>query len=155
MLKGMPPHSVWPVGIEAGAASNIQESDVVMKENLPITDEEWEKLRNAHFSTQDFVEALELFDSIRHIAGNSDFSADVYADMQKVKELAGKVFSDGQRGSAGELFFEAASLDSIMRDLEDWVTDIREAFAALNKIRPESFAKLDDMKTKMGKKGLQ
>ncbi|MDR3231148.1 MAG: hypothetical protein LBT65_06895 [Synergistaceae bacterium] len=120
-----------------------------MKNNSQITDEEWEKLRNAHFSTQDFVEALELFDSIRHISGNSDFSADVYADIQKVKELAGKVFADGQRDNTGELFFEAASLDSIMRDLEDWIADIREAFTALNKIRPESLSGVDDVRTKM------
>jgi hypothetical protein len=120
-----------------------------MRENLPVTDKEWEKLRNAHFSTQDFVEALKLFDSIRHVAGNSDFSAAVYADIQNVKELAGKVFADGQRDNTGELFFEATSLDSIMRDLEDWITDIREAFAALNKIRPESLSGVDDTKTKM------
>jgi len=145
----MSPHFVWAVEIEVGAASTIQESDVVMIENLPITDEEWGRLRNAHFSTQDFVEALELFDSIRHIAGNSDFSADVYADMQKVKELAGKVFVDGQRDSAGELFFEAASLDSIMKDLEDWITDIREAFAALNKTRPESLSRVGDSRAKI------
>jgi hypothetical protein len=120
-----------------------------MTNHLPVTDEEWEKLRNGHFSTRDFVEGLELFDSIRHIAGNSDFSADVYADMQKVKKLAGKVFVDGQRDSAGELFFEAASLDSIMRDMEDWITDIREAFTALNKIRPDSLSGVDDAKTTM------
>jgi hypothetical protein len=140
----MSPHFVWAVEIEVGAASKIQESDVAMKENFPITDEAWEKLHDANFSAQDFVKALELFDSIRHVAGNSDFSADIYADMKKVKELAGKVFTDGQRDSAGELFFEAASLDSIMRDLEDWVTDIREAFAALNKIKPERLSRVDD-----------
>jgi hypothetical protein len=120
-----------------------------MKNNPQITDKEWKKLHDANFSAQDFVKALELFDSIRHVAGNSDFSADIYADMQKVKELAGKVFVDGQRDSTGELFFEAGSLDSIMRDLEDWITDIREAFAALNKIRPESLSGVGDARTTM------
>ena len=44
-----------------------------MTEHLPITDEEWEKLRGAHFSTSDFSEALKLFDSVRHLVETTHF----------------------------------------------------------------------------------
>jgi hypothetical protein len=71
--------------------------------------------------------------------------------MQKTRELAEKVFAKGQRDRVGELFFEAASLDSIMGDLEEWVTAIRKAFAALDKIRPGSLSELDDERAKMEK----
>jgi hypothetical protein len=115
-----------------------------MTEHLPITDEEWEKLRGVHFSTRDFSEALKLFDSVRHLAGASDFSEIVHANFRKVGELAVKVFCKGQRDSVYELFFETASLDSLMRDMEDWLTDIRAAFASLDKIRPESLSESDE-----------
>jgi hypothetical protein len=113
-------------------------------EALPITDGEWEKLKNSSFQTRDFAEALKRFDSIRHFAGTSEIATIVYANIQKTGELAGKVFDEGQRDSVYELFFQAASLDSLMQDMEDWLADIRDAFASLKKIRPESLSALDD-----------
>jgi hypothetical protein len=115
-----------------------------MKENLPITDEEWEKLKNSSFQARDFAEALKCFDSIRHFAGTSEIAGIIHANIQKTGELARKVFDEGQRDSVYELFFQAASLDSLMQNLEGWLADIRDAFASLGKIRPDSLSALDD-----------
>jgi hypothetical protein len=116
-------------------------------DNLPITDGEWEKLKNFPFQTQEFAEAMKRFDAVRHFAGASEIAGTVHANIQKAGELAGKVFDEGQRDSVYELFFHAASLDSLMRDMEGWLAYIRDAFASLNKIRPESLSVLDDDNT--------
>jgi hypothetical protein len=113
-------------------------------DNLPVTDEEWEKLKNTPFQVHDFAEAMKRFDSVRHFAGISEIAGIVRADIQKTGELAGKVFDEGQRDSVYGLFFKAASLDSLMRDMEKALADIRDAFASLKKIRPESLSVLDD-----------
>jgi hypothetical protein len=115
-----------------------------MEKNLPITDREWEKLKNASFQARDFTEALKSFDSIRHFAGTSEIAGIIHANIQKTGELAGKVFDEAQRDSVYELFFQAASLDSLMQNMEDWLADIRDAFASLKKIRPGSLSVLDD-----------
>ena len=99
-----------------------------MKKELPaINDEAWEKLRNSSFSVQEFLKTLELFDSIRHIAGASVFSSEVYASVQILGQLAERVFIEGHRESAGEMFFEISCIDDLMIDLEEWVEAIREA----------------------------
>jgi hypothetical protein len=113
-----------------------------MENNLPITDEEWEKLKNSSFQALDFAEALKCFDSIRHFAGTSEIAGIVHTNIQKTGELAGKVFDEGQRESVYELFFQAASLDSLMRDMEDSLANVRDAFASLKEIRPESLSAL-------------
>jgi hypothetical protein len=118
-----------------------------MKENLPITDEEWEKLKKSQFQTHDFAEALKHFDSIRHFAGTSEIAGIVRADIQKTGELAEHVFNEGQRDSVCELFSKTSSLDTLMKDMEDWLADIRDALASLNKIRPNSLSVLDDNNT--------
>jgi hypothetical protein len=115
-----------------------------MEKNLLITDEEWEKLKNSSFQARDFAEVLKCFDSIRHFAGTSEIAGIIRANIQKTGELAGKVFDEGQRGSVYELFFQAASLNSLMQNMEGWLADIRDAFASLEKIRPESLSALDD-----------
>jgi hypothetical protein len=122
-----------------------------MIKNMPVTEKEWEKLQNASFQVNDFVKALELFDSIRHVTGTSDFSERICADIEKVKDLVGKVFDGKQRDCVSELFFEVSSLDSIMQDMEDWITDIRDAFATLEEIKPYSLAEQDDTRTKRKK----
>jgi hypothetical protein len=109
-----------------------------MEKNFQITDEEWEKLKDSSFPLQRFLEDIELFYSIRHCAGASSFSEDVLSDLNKVKDLAGKVFSDGRRDCVGELFFEGACINELMIDLEDWILSIRKAFRSLNKLRPIS-----------------
>ena len=69
-----------------------------MKKDLPsISDEAWDKLKNSSFSAREFLKTLELFDSIRHIAGASDFSREVYASVQNLMQLTEKVFIEGQR----------------------------------------------------------
>jgi hypothetical protein len=115
-----------------------------MEKNLPITDEEWEKLKNSSFQARDFAETLKCFDSIRHFAGTSDIAGIVHAHIQKTGELAGKVFDEGQRDSVYKLFFQAAALDSLMQNMEGWLANIRDAFASLEKIRPDSLSALDD-----------
>ena len=112
-------------------------------DNLPITDEEWEKLKNFPFEAHDFAEALKRFDSVRHFAGTTEIAGIVLADIQKTGELAGKVFDDGQRDSVYGLFCKAASLDCLMREMEKGLADVRRAFASLKKIRPESLSALD------------
>jgi hypothetical protein len=114
-------------------------------ENLAITDEEWEELRQSPFDMEDFLKALKMFDSIRHIAGGSDFSAHVYADMQKLMKLAECVFTDGCRDSAGELFFEASCLNEQMGNLETWISRVRGALNTLEELRPSSLEALDDL----------
>ena len=116
-------------------------------DNLPITDEEWEKLKNIPFDAHDFAEALKRFDLVRHFAGTSEIAGIVHANIQKTGELAEKVFDEGQRDNVYELFFHAASLDCLMRDMEKGLAHIRRAFASLNKIRPESLSALDDDNT--------
>ncbi|MDR1471234.1 MAG: hypothetical protein LBS75_01810 [Synergistaceae bacterium] len=76
-----------------------------MKEVLPITNREWEKLKNSSFQARDFAEALKCFDSTRHFAGTSEIAGVVHANIQKTGELAGKVFDEDQRDSVYEMFF--------------------------------------------------
>jgi hypothetical protein len=132
-----------------GRLKSQQERDAAMRigDNLPITDGEWEKLKNSPFEVSDFVEALKRFDSVRHFAGASEIAGTVHANIHKAGELAGKFFDEGQRDSVYELFFQAASLDSLTHDMEGWLAYIRDAFASLNKIRPESLSVLDDDNT--------
>jgi hypothetical protein len=108
-----------------------------MQHDLPVTDEEWKILRQSSFSVENFLKSLELFDSIRHIAGNSDFSAKVCRDMQKLKELVRNVFMDECRDCIGELFFESSCMEDLMSDMEDWILHVRRALTSLNKLRPE------------------
>jgi hypothetical protein len=115
-----------------------------MEKNLNITDEEWEKLRRSPFDMEDFLKALQMFDSIRYIAGASDFSARVYADMQKLMKLAEGVFANGCRDSAGELFFEASCLNEQMGNLETWISRVRGALDMLEELRPASLEAPDD-----------
>jgi hypothetical protein len=115
-----------------------------IEDNLPITDEEWEKLKHSPFEVHDFAEALKRFEAVRYFAGTSEIAGIVRADIQKTGELAGKVFDEGQRDSVYGLFFKAASLDCLMREMEKGLADVRRAFASLNKIRPESLSALDD-----------
>ena len=121
-----------------------------MKKNElpPISDVAWEKLRKSSFSVEKFLEKIKLFDSIRHIAGASDFSSEVYASVQNLRQLAEKVFIEGQRESAGELFFEISSIDELMIDLEEWIEAIREAFADLDKLRPDNMSEVDSERRK-------
>lgn len=115
-----------------------------MKKELPsISDEAWERLRKSSFSVQKFLKALELFDSIRHIAGASDFSGDVNASVQNLRQLAEKVFVEGQRESTSEMFFEISHIDDLMIDLEEWVEKIRVALADLDQLRPENLSVFD------------
>jgi len=118
------------------------------KELPPINDEAWEKLRKSSFSAQKFLKTLELFDSIRHIAGASEFSDDVYANVQKLRQLTEKVFDEGQRESVSEMFFEISCLDDLMIDLEEWVEEIRKALADLDKLRPENLSEVDSERRK-------
>jgi hypothetical protein len=115
-----------------------------IEDNLPISDEEWEKLKNSPFQVYDFAEALKRFDAVRHFAGTSEIAGIVLADIQKTGEMAGKVFDEGQRDSVDGLFFKAASLDCLMREMEEGLADVRRAFASLNKIRPESLSALEN-----------
>jgi hypothetical protein len=115
-----------------------------MEKNLAITDKEWEKLQQSPFDMEDFLNGLKMFDSVRHIAGGSDFSDKVYADMRELKELAGLVFTDRRRDSVGGLFLEASALRGLMTDLENYVSDVRSALESLEKFRPESLDILDE-----------
>jgi hypothetical protein len=117
-----------------------------MEKNLTITDKEWEKLQQSPFDMEDFLKGLKMFDSVRHIAGGSDFSDKVYADIQKLKELAGLVFTDRRRDSIGEMFLETSALKGLMADLEDYVSDVRSALESLEELMPESLSTLDDPK---------
>ena len=118
------------------------------KELPPINDEAWEKFRKSSFSAPKFLESLKLFDSIRHIAGASEFSDDVYANVQKLRQLTEKVFDEGQRESVSEMFFEISCLDDLMIDLEEWVEEIRKALADLDKLRPENLSEFDSERRK-------
>lgn len=115
-----------------------------IEDNLPINDEEWERLKNSPFDVQGFAEAMKRFDSVRHFAGTSEIAGIVREDIQKTGELAGKVFDESRRDSVYGLFFKAASLDCLMLEMEKGLADIRDAFASLKKIRPESLSALDD-----------
>jgi hypothetical protein len=118
-----------------------------IEDNLPITDEEWEKLKNSSFQVDGFAETLKRFEAVRHFAGTSEIAGIVREDIQKTGELAGHVFDEGRRDSVYGLFFKAASLDCLMRDMEKGLADVRRAFASLKKIRPESLSALDDNNT--------
>jgi hypothetical protein len=95
---------------------------------------------------EDCLKGLKMFDSVRHIAGGSDFSDQVYADMRKLEELAGHVFTGRSRDSVGGLFLEASALRGLMAGLEDYVSDVRNALESLEKLRPESLDILDEPK---------
>jgi hypothetical protein len=107
-----------------------------MGSDSTISEIQWEKLRGSGFSTENFVKSMELFDSIRHITGTSSFAAEIYDDVQKIKELSVNVFVDGRRDAVEEMFFKGESLDRVMDDLEDWVSNMRKAFARLNELKP-------------------
>jgi hypothetical protein len=109
-----------------------------MEKDYVLTDEDWEKLQKSSFQAQDFLKDLALWDSIRHIAGNSDFSAEVYRDMQKIRELVERVFTNGCHDDIEELFFESSCMEDLMSDTEDWILHVRRALTSLNKLRPES-----------------
>ena len=120
-----------------------------MKIELPqINDDAWEKLEKSSFSVQEFLKTLELFDSIRHIAGASDFSNEVYANFHNLRQLAERVFKEGHRESASEMFFEISCIDDLMIDLEEWVEAIREALADLDMLRPENLSEVDGERRK-------
>jgi hypothetical protein len=114
-----------------------------MRHDLPVTDEEWKTLRQSSFSIENFLKSLELFDSIRHIAGSSDFSGEVYRDMQKLKELAGNVFTYEQRDCVAELFFKNSCLEELMGDMETWILKIHRALKELNTLRPDRLPEVD------------
>jgi hypothetical protein len=115
-----------------------------MENKLPLTDEEWEKLRARGFPVQDFLKKLDLFDSIRHVTGQSEFAGIVYENAQKLREAAENVFVEGRRDCVEDLFSRASAFDSVVSDIEDWVSDIREAMDSLEKTRPGRTALLDD-----------
>jgi hypothetical protein len=115
-----------------------------MENDLPLTDEEWEKLRNSTFSVQDFLKKLDLFDSIRHVTGQSEFAGIVNENAQKLREAAADVFVEGRRDCVKDLFLSASAFDSVISDIEDWVSDIRKAMDSLEKTRPGRTALLDD-----------
>jgi hypothetical protein len=115
-----------------------------MENNLPLADEEWEKLRNNPFSVQDFLKKLDLFDSIRHLTGQSEFAGIVYENAQKLKEAAANVFVEGRRDCVEDLFKRASAFDSVVSDIEDWILNIRKAMDSLEKLRPGRTALLDD-----------
>jgi hypothetical protein len=115
-----------------------------MEKNLDITDKEWEKLQRSPFDMEDFLKGLKMFDSVRHIAGGSDFSDNVYADMRKLEEFAGLVFTDRRRDSVGGMFLEASALRCLMTDLENYVSGVRGALESLERLRPESLNILDE-----------
>jgi hypothetical protein len=115
-----------------------------MENDLPLTDEEWEKLRDRDFPVQDFLKKLDLFDSIRHIAGQSEFAGIVYENAQKLRKAAVSVFVEGRRDSVEDLFSRASAFDSVISDIEEWVSGIRKAMDSLEKTRPGRTALLDD-----------
>jgi hypothetical protein len=115
-----------------------------MKNNLPLTDEEWEKLRDNNFFVQDFLKKLDLFDSIRHLTGQSEYAGIIYENMQKLREAAANVFVESRRDCVADLFSRASAFDSVISDIEEWVSGIREAMDSLEKIRPGRTALLDD-----------
>jgi hypothetical protein len=115
-----------------------------MENDLPLTDEEWEKLRDRAFPVRDFLKKLDLFDSIRHIAGQSEYADIVYENAKKLKEAAEKVFIEGRRDCVKDLFSNASAFDSVISDIEEWDLDIRQAMNSLEKTRPGRTALLDD-----------
>jgi hypothetical protein len=115
-----------------------------MENNLPLTGEEWEKLRDNNFSVQDFLKKLDLFDSIRHLTGQSEYAGIIYENAQKLREAAANVFVESRRDCVDDLFSRASAFDSVISDIEDWVSNIREAMDSLEKIRPGRTALLDD-----------
>jgi hypothetical protein len=115
-----------------------------MEKDLSLTDEEWKELQNRAFPVQDFLRKLDMFDSIRHIAGQSEFAGIVYENAQKLREAAENVFVEGRRDSVEDLFSRASAFDSVISDIEEWILDIRKAMDSLEKIRPGRTALLDD-----------
>jgi hypothetical protein len=115
-----------------------------MGNDLPLTDEEWEKLQEKAFPVQDFLKKLDLFDSIRHIAGQSEYAGIVYENAQKLRKAAEGVFIEGRRDCVKDLFSNATAFDSVISDIEEWVLDIRQALDSLEKTRPGRTVLLDD-----------
>jgi hypothetical protein len=115
-----------------------------MENNLPLTDEEWEQLQGKHFPVQDFLKKLALFDSIRHLAGQSEYAGVIYENTQKLKEVEENVFVEDRRDCVDDLFSRASAFDSVISDIEEWVSDIRKAMDSLEKIRPGRTVLLDD-----------
>jgi len=118
------------------------------KDFPPLSDEAWEKLVNSSFPAREFLKTLELFDSIRYIVGASGYSDGLYEDVQNLRRLTEKVFFEGQRESASEMFFEASCVDDLMIDLEEWGEEIREALADLDKLRPPNLSEFDSERRK-------
>jgi hypothetical protein len=115
-----------------------------MANNKPLTDEEWEKLLNRSFPVKDFLKKLDLFDSIRHLTGQSEYAGIIYENAQKLREAAANVFAESRRDCVDDLFSLASSFDLVISDIEEWVSDIRKAMDALEKLRPGRTALLDD-----------
>jgi hypothetical protein len=119
-----------------------------MQHDLPVTDKEWETLRQSSFSVENFLKSLNLFNSVRHIAGSSDFSEEVYRDMQKLKGLVENVFTGERRDCVGELFFEGSCMEELMSDMETWIFEIHKALKSLNTLKPDSLSEVDSDPTK-------
>jgi hypothetical protein len=68
----------------------------------------------------------------------------VYENTQKLREAAANVFVESRRDCVDDLFSRASAFDSVISDIEEWVSDIREAMDSLEKIRPGRTALLDD-----------
>jgi hypothetical protein len=109
---------------------------MVMREDLPLTDSEWERVRHSSFEEEGFIKGLDAFDSIRHIAGGGEFASIVHADVHRLKELAGKVFAEGERDCAGEMFSLCSSLKALVSDLHGFVLDVRDELDSLSELAP-------------------
>jgi hypothetical protein len=110
----------------------------MMGKDYLLTDEDWKKLQKSGFQAQDFLKNLALWDSIRHIAGDSDFSAEVNRNMQKIKELVEHIFINGSHDNIEELFFESSCMEELMGDMETWILEIHRALKSLNVLKPDS-----------------
>ncbi|MDR1579398.1 MAG: hypothetical protein LBS35_03495 [Synergistaceae bacterium] len=85
-----------------------------------------------------------MFDSIRHLTGQSEYAGIIYENAQKLREAAANVFVEGRRDSVEDLFSRASVFDFVISDIEEWVSDIRKAMDSLEKIRPGRTPMLDD-----------
>jgi hypothetical protein len=97
---------------------------------------EWERLGRSSFRADDFIKALDGFDSIRHIAGEGEFASIVYGDIQKLKELARKVFVDGDRDCAGEMFSICSSLNKLTASVYEDLSEIRIELESMDELAP-------------------
>jgi hypothetical protein len=107
-----------------------------MQDYIQITDREWERISRSSFRADDFIKALDGFDSIRNVAGSGEFASIVYGDIQKLKELARKVFLDGDRDSAGEMFSICSSLNKLTASMYEDLSEIRIELESMNELTP-------------------